>query len=123
MGGSAGGFRKEEWEMKSEERGERSEERELRSVLEGRGKKVEGREYYEPNLFAAVLWVCKVISTLYLLPSTLQNTPHSSHFQLQQESGAGGILWVDHYYAVELLGYEAADVQTEAGALMEAVEL
>ena len=69
MGGSAGGFRKEEWEMKSEERGERS-------VLEGRGKKVEGREYYEPNLFAAVLWACKVISTLYLLPSTLQNTPH-----------------------------------------------
>ena len=48
--------------------------------MEGRGKKVEGREYYEPNLFAAVLWACKVISTLYLLPSTLQNTPHTFSF-------------------------------------------
>ena len=38
MGGSAGGFRKEEWEMKSEERGERSEEREVRNVW-----RVEGR--------------------------------------------------------------------------------
>ena len=57
----------------------------MRSVLEGRGKKVEGRDYLASpeNCRKQVRLV--VFSTLYLLPSTLQNTPLSSFPTLPSE--------------------------------------
>ena len=48
---------------------------------------------------------------------------HSSFFQFQQKSCSFGIIRVNHYYAAKFLGNDTANIQTEAGALMEAVEL
>ena len=45
------------------------------------------------------------------------------YFQFQQKSCSIGIIRVNHYYAAKFLGNDTANIQTEAGALMEAVEL